>query len=154
MYCLKLFTALCNTMAQANVPLGDNKVNLILSANSVSYFCQCGPSCSPCRTPLRSHLSLGPRAHCDLGHVGLKPKCQKDHNSQIPHRFCSSYSIVHVFHFHTGRYVRVLSAVCSVWDGELDTLLLWLDDIWASSNDREGEGLSHTRSYKTKTKYD
>lgn len=46
-------------------------------------------------------------------------------------------------------YERVFSAVRSVWDGELDTLLLWLDDIWASSSDGEGEGLSRTRSYTT-----
>lgn len=38
----------------------------------------------------------------------------------------------------------------SGWDGELDTLLLWLDDIWASSNEGEGEGLSRIRSYRQK----
>lgn len=42
------------------------------------------------------------------------------------------------------KYERVFSAG---WDGELDALLLWLDDNWASSSDGEGEGLSCTRSY-------
>lgn len=50
------------------------------------------------------------------------------------------------------KYVRVVSAVRSVWDGELDTLLLWLDDIWASSNEGEGEGLSRIRSYQNNQK--
>lgn len=47
-------------------------------------------------------------------------------------------------------YIRVVSAVRSVWEGELDTLLLWLDDIWASSNEGEGEGLSRMRSWQIK----
>lgn len=49
-------------------------------------------------------------------------------------------------------YIRVVSAVRSVWDGELDTLLLWLDDSWASSSEGEGDGLSRTRSYETNKK--
>lgn len=47
---------------------------------------------------------------------------------------------------NTGEYVRVVSAVRSLCSGELDTLLLWLDDIWASSREGEGEGVSCTRS--------
>lgn len=49
---------------------------------------------------------------------------------------------------HTGEYIRVASAVRSVGKGELDTLLLWLDDIWASSSEGEGEGVSCTRSWQ------
>lgn len=49
----------------------------------------------------------------------------------------------------TGRHLRVVSPERSVWDGELDTLLLWLEDICASSNEGEGDGLSSTRSYRT-----
>lgn len=68
-----------------------------------------------------------------------------DHKS-----YCNSQSILHFCESrYTGWYIRVGSATRSVWDGELDTLLLWLDDIWASSSEGEGEGLSHTRSCKT-----
>lgn len=50
------------------------------------------------------------------------------------------------YYAYTSEYIRVVSAVRSVWDGELDTLLLWLDDSWASSSEGDGEGLSRIRS--------
>lgn len=55
--------------------------------------------------------------------------------------------LVYSFIFCSVRDVRAFSAARSMWDGELETLLLWLDDICASSNEGEGEGLSRIRSY-------
>lgn len=53
------------------------------------------------------------------------------------------------------RYSPILSEWWSIWEGELDTLLLgweevWLPGRWLSSRERAGEGLSGIRSWHTK----